>query len=275
MTQRGADDRGHQSREPRRTSCPALTRRPAPARDRPSSSPGGATPSRPAGVAGGGVRRRGSACGAGRGSAMALRRRCGGDVHGSRRSRRVGAYAAAVIVPSVPPAWLARLSIMIAPTRSSIRRWPVDPAPVSAVLPRRATEPKPTISEGTPTDSSTPPTAGTALAERIAPAADLKQAPLAGHAFQMGPSALSLAVPERSAPRARGRKRARLSDPACAATARGRPKPRSPRRRSQWCGVHDEQRTLNLAGASTLAPTHWRPRMKNLAIPTNTSDPTP
>jgi hypothetical protein len=47
---------------------------------------------------------------------------------------------------------------MIAPTRSSIRRRPVDPAPLSEELPRRPIEPKPTISEGTPTDSSTPPT---------------------------------------------------------------------------------------------------------------------
>jgi hypothetical protein len=164
---------------------------------------------------------------------------------------------------------------MIAPTRSSIRRWPVDPAPVSAVLPRRPIEPKPTISEGTPTDSSTPPTAGTALAERIAPAADLKQAPLAGHAFQMGPSALSLAVPERSAPPpAAGSERGSLTRRALLQHEDDQNHDHHDDDRN-GAGVHDEQRTLNLAGASTLAPTHWRPRMKNLAIPTITSDPTP
>jgi hypothetical protein len=36
---------------------------------------------------------------------------------------------------------------MIAPTRSAIRRLVVDSAPVSAELPRRPIEPKPTISE--------------------------------------------------------------------------------------------------------------------------------
>jgi hypothetical protein len=155
------------------------------------------------------------------GAAKALRRRCGGDVHGLILGLQAAAASARTLPPSSPQrsashrAWVARLSIMIAPPRSAICRRPAEPAPVSAELPRRPIEPKPTISESTPTGSSTPPTAGKELAERIGPAAGVKHARgprISDRAIRR----VSLAVPARSAP------------PPAAGASRGSPTRRAP-----------------------------------------------
>lgn len=221
-----------QWREARRTSWPALSSQQAPTAargPRHGVAPCGVVqPVAPA-VAPAAVDRQEARAGA----AIALRRRCGGDVHGLL----LGLGAAAASARTLPPsssqrpasnrAWLARLSIMIAPTRSAIRRRAVDPAPVSAELPRRPIEPKPTISESSPTGASTPPTAGTELAERIGPAAGVKHAPCRPHISDRAIRPFR-SLSQRDRLPAGPRSEPRLSD-ACAATARRPLKTRSPR----------------------------------------------
>jgi hypothetical protein len=175
-------------------------------RDRPSSSPRGATGSRPAGSTGGGARRRGPARGAGIELRWRLRRRCGGGVHGLL----LGLGAAAASARTLPPsssqrpashrAWVARLSIMIAPTRSAIRRRPVDPRPSLPSFRDARSSPSPrSLNARRPAPAHLPSRDGARRTDRPGRRPDTG-APCRPRISDGAIRPLSLAVPARSAP---------------------------------------------------------------------------